>query len=122
MLSSRRYSLIFLFILGLTHTIIRADLAIPGKGKKIVVFTDYEADDSIAIGLLLQYAKNEGVQYAQDIVINTLLSNQYRKKVLTQNLVRLFGYNETIVHAGTGGIKEPFEEEGRNILPQKQLD
>lgn len=119
---ARTFSLILALACGLMPGIAYAKLALPGKGKKIVVFTDYEADDSVAIGLLLQYLQEHNVHGSDDFMIGTLLSNQYRKKALAQTLVKLFGYPDTPIYAGTGGIKEPFEEEGCSILPQKQLE
>lgn len=85
------------------------------KAPKLAVFTDYEADDSVAVGLLMKYSKEHDVLEDQ-FLIGALLSNQYRKKALVQEMVKLFGYSAGNVYAGTGGIKEPFEEEGRNIL------
>lgn len=122
MVSIKNLSLFFVLAFGFSHEMMYADLAIPGKGKKIAVFTDYEADDSVAIGLLLQYLRNHHVQDSNDFMIDALLSNQYRKKALAQKLVGLFGYDADAVCAGTGGIKEPFEQEGCNILSQNQLD
>ena len=88
--------------------------------QNIAIFTDYEADDSVALALFLKHAK-ENTQ-KQNLLIGSLLSNQYRKQALVQELVTLFGFDPQCVHAGTGGIKEPFEEEGRNILPAGVLN
>ena len=105
-----------LSLIILSHGIIHADLQIPDKAAQIVVFTDYEADDSVALALFMKYLKDHKISNENDFLVVTSLSNQYRKKALAQILVKSFGYNESCVVAGTGGIKEPFEEEGRNIL------
>lgn len=89
---------------------------------QIVVWTDYEGDDSVGCGLFLKCARDHGINVSDNVMIGVLLSNQYRKKALAQTLVTLFEYNPNIVCAGTGGIKEPFEEEGKNILSQELLD
>ena len=89
-----------------------------GKAPKLAVFTDYESDDSVAIGLLMKFLKEHDAFEGQ-FLIGALLSNQYMKKALVQDMVKLFGYTATNVYAGTGGIKEPFEEEGRNILARE---
>ncbi len=89
---------------------------------RVVVFTDYEADDSIALALLLKDCEEHSKNISKDtLLIGTLLSNQYRKKALAQDLLRRFGVDPDIVIAGTGGIKEPFEEEGKNILSPEEL-
>lgn len=88
--------------------------------QSIAIFTDYEADDCVALALFLKHAK-ENTQ-KQNLLIGSLLSNQYRKQALVQELVKLFGFDSQCVHAGTGGIKEPFEEEGRSILPTDALN
>lgn len=82
--------------------------------RNIAIFTDYEADDSVALALFLKHAQENAQK--QNLIIGSLLSNQYRKQALVQELVKLFGFDSRCVHAGTGGVKEPFEEEGRNIL------
>ncbi len=84
------------------------------QARNIAIFTDYEADDSVALALFLKHAKENAQK--QNLLIGSLLSNQYRKQALVQELVKLFGFDPRCVHAGTGGVKEPFQEEGRNIL------
>lgn len=97
-----------------------SNTTIAHKSKQLAVFTDYEADDAVALALLLEFG-NDNLIKQDNFLIGTLLSNQYRKKALAQELVTLFGYNPQNVYAGTGGIKDPFEEEGRNILPSETL-
>lgn len=93
----------------------------PLKGKALAVFTDYEADDAVAIGLLLKFLKEQQIK-RDYFLIGALLSNQHRKKALVQEMVKLFGYDAHNVYAGTGGIKEPFEEEGKSILSPESLE
>lgn len=96
-------------------------LNIPQKSQKLAVFTDYEADDSVGIALLLKHLRGHNIA-ENNFLFGTLLSNQYRKKSLVQEIVKLFGYNSNKVFAGSGDIKKPFEEEGRNILSSQTLE
>lgn len=92
------------------------------SSSQTAIFTDEEGDDSVAIGLFLKNLRDQGITKCDDVLFCVLLSNQYRKKALVKHIVTLFGYNSDTVCAGTGGIKEPFEEEGKNILSQEDLE
>lgn len=110
-------SIFFLSIISVFFT--QARQLDENHAHNIAIFTDYEADDSVALALFLKHAKEHTQK--QNLLIGSLLSNQYRKQALVQELVKLFGFNPKCVHAGTGGIKEPFEEEGKKILSADSL-
>lgn len=90
------------------------------KNKKVVIFTDFESDDAVAIALFLKYLKDNDAQNLNNVLFGTELANQYIKKDLLQKLVKLYGFSTENIFAGSGGGKYPTGQ-GTNILSEQNI-
>jgi len=88
---------------------------------KTLVISDVESDDFIAIILLLEYYKQNDLDFT-DIFLGVSLGNAYRKAAILEKLTKAYGINQDIVYIGTGGYKSSYPEEGEGILSDTQVN
>ena len=102
---------------------------VSAKGRKIVILTDIEPDDRIALHLLAANFLPEEI-----LLIGTTVMNAAEKRVLVQRLMRQLGFGSVPVAQGTGFYPSDYPEiqatkparnflgEGKGILSSQELN
>ena len=87
---------------------------------KLLIFTDVEADDFIAITILIEYYIKKKLNF-DDLIICTSYGNANIKKYSLNKLFESYNIKNIKIFNGIYGIKNEYEMEGKNILSDNEL-
>jgi hypothetical protein len=81
------------------------------KINKLVIITDVEPDDYLALIIIIEYFIENEIPFKNLLIVTTLM-NANKKKLLIENLLSTYNIKDDIVCVGQNGLKKPYDKEG----------